>query len=245
VGKRFIPQIGRLTAFVDASDKAILAGLKEQLPATGVLSDVALGHLTKYLKQARFSVLEQMVKTRLNSTLSMVMDINLKQTRRLIFDIFFGNFYGQDVWVNRRAFNVIYELSVFNKASREKSIRNKFSGDVAMQSLLLEGCLELNAVAEEARTMGTTLWYDSTDAAEKRMMKVVACGQFNTCAKLLEYVLDLEQTMKEEQALPEGQRTIRFPPEEQKLFDRVKGQLLEDWMTFKGNPYFVFEAMRK
>jgi len=245
VGKRSIPQIGRLTSFLGASDKEILASFKEQLPAAGVLSDTALGSLGKYLKQAPFSVLEHMIKTRLNSGLSMVMDINLKQTRRLIFDIFFGNFYGQDVWVNRRAFNVIYELSVFNKASRERSIRNKFPDDAAVQSLLLDGCLELNAVAEEARTMGTTLWYDHVDATEKRMMKVVACGQFNTCAKLLEYVLDLEQTMKEEASLPEGQRTIQLSAEELAKFELVNGQLLEDWKAFKGNPYFLFEELAK
>ncbi|HVW61571.1 MAG TPA: patatin-like phospholipase family protein [Puia sp.] len=245
VGKRFVPQIGRLSAFLDASDKAVLNSLKEQLPAAGVLSDSALGSLTKYLKQARFSVLEQMLKTRLNSTLSMVMDINLKQTRRLIFDIFFGNFYGQDVWVNRRAFNVIYELSAFNKASREKSIRNKFPGDAAAQSLLLDGCLELNAVAEEARAMGTTLWYDHTDAKEKKLMKVVSCGQFTTCGKLLEYVLDLEQTMKEEAGMPEGQRTIQLLPEARVEFDKVKAQLLEDWGKFKSDPYFLYKEMDK
>jgi len=245
VGKRFIPQIGRLSAVLDASDKAILASFKEQLPAAGVLSDEALGSLTKYLKQARFSVLEQMLKTRLNSTLSMVMDINLKQTRRLIFDIFFGNFYGQEVWANRRAFNVIYELSTFNKASREKSVENKFPGDTATQSLLLDGCLELNAVAEEARNMATTLWYDHMDAAEKKMMKVVACGQFTTCGKLLEYALDLEQTMKEEAALQEGQRSIQMSMEERALFDGIRRQLERDWNAFKKNPYFLYEEMDK
>ena len=221
----------------------MLASLKAQLPAASALSDSALGSLTKYLKRANFSVLEQMAKTRLNSTLSMVMDINLKQTRRLIFDIFFGNFYGQDVWENRRLFDVIYELSTFNRASRERSIRNKFPGNPDAQALLLEGCLELNAVGEEARTMGTTLWYDHDDAKEKRMMKVVACGQFTTCAKLLEYVLDLEQTMRTEAALPEGQRSIQFSPEDKAIFDQVKGQLLEDWKKFKGDPYFVYKSM--
>lgn len=245
LGKRFIPQIGRLSAFLDASDKAVLTSLKEQLPAAGVLSDESLGSLTKYLKQARFGVLEQMLKTRLNSTLSMVMDINLKQTRRLIFDIFFGNFYGQDVWMNRRAFNVIYELSSFNKASRERSIGKKFAGNAAVQSVLLDGCLELNAVAEEARNMGTTLWYDHTDAKDKKMMKVVACGQFTTCGKLLEYVLDLEQTMKEEQALPEAQRTIQLSPEDKVIFERIKEQLESDWDVFKTEPYFLYEDMDK
>ncbi|HVU53508.1 MAG TPA: patatin-like phospholipase family protein [Puia sp.] len=243
VGKHFIPQIGKLSALLDASDKSMLASLKTQLPAAGVLSDSSLGSLTKYLKKAPFGVLEQMVKARTNSTLSMVMDINLKQTRRLIFDIFFGNFYGQDVWENRRAFDVIYELSVFNRASRERSIKSKFPNNQEAQSLLLDGCLEINAVAEDARNMGTTLWYDKKDSADKRMMKVVACGQFTTCAKLLEYVLDLEQTMKSEASLPEERKSIQLSEKERGIFDGVKTQLLEDWNKFKGDPYFVYKQL--
>ncbi|OJW58536.1 MAG: hypothetical protein BGO55_24965 [Sphingobacteriales bacterium 50-39] len=243
IARRSIPQIGQLSDFLNSSDKSFQESLKEQLPAVTVLSGSALSSLIKYLKKSRFSVLEQMLKTRVNSTLSMVMDINLKQTRRLIFDIFFGNFYGKDVWENRRAFDVIYELSTYNKASREKSIKNKFQNNQDAQSLLLEGCLEINAVAEDARTMGTTLWYDHNDAAEKRMMKVVACGQFTTCAKLLEYVLDLEQTMKSETSLPEERKSIQLSAKERAIFDGVKAQLLDDWKKFKNDPYFVYKSM--
>jgi hypothetical protein len=180
---------------------------------------------------AKFSVLEQMVKTRLNSTLSMVMDVNLKQTRRLIFDIFFGKFYGDDIWKDRRAFDVIYELSDYNRISREGFIKDKFSSDDATCTLLLDGCVQLNGVAEDARNMGTTLWYDTKDSRDDRMMKVVACGQFTTCAKLLEYVLELEQ------------KKIELSPEQRKIFDGVKTQLLEDWKNFKGDPYFVYKQL--
>jgi len=243
IARRSIPQIGQLSEFLNSSERSFQESLKEQLPSVNVLSDSALGSLIKYLKKSRFNVLEQMLKTRVNSTLSMVMDINLKQTRRLIFDIFFGNFYGQDVWENRRAFDVIYELSTYNKASRERSLKKKFPDNQEAQSLLLDGCLEINAVAEDARNMGTTLWYDKKDSAEKRMMKVVACGQFTTCAKLLEYVLDLEQTIKSETSLPEERKSIQLSAKEHAIFDGVKVQLLEDWKKFKGDPYFVYKSM--
>lgn len=239
VGRRISPPIKALSDFLDASDESILISLKKQLPAAGVLSDSALGSLMKYLKMAKFSVLEQMVKTRLNSTLSMVMDINLKQTRRLIFDKFFG----QDEWKNRRAFDVIYELSEQNKSSREDQIRRKFKSDVAAQSLLLDGCLQLNDVAENARNMGTTLWYDKKDSEDDRMRKVVACGQFTTCAKLLEYVLDLEQTIKNEAALPEERKSIQLSEKEKTIFDGVKAQLMEDWKEFKSDPYFIYKQL--
>jgi hypothetical protein len=76
-------------------------------------------------------------------------------------------------------------------------------------------------------------------------MKVVSCGQFTTCGKLLEYVLDLEQTMKEEAGMPEGQRTIQLLPEARVEFDKVKAQLLEDWGKFKSDPYFLYKEMDK
>jgi len=192
--------------------------------------------MVKYLKGARIGVLEQMLKTRVGSMLSLLLDINLKQTRRLIFDIFFGNFYGKDIWGNRRVFNVIYELSLFNITSRESNIRSKF--DAADADLLLKGCTKLNSVAEVASTMGTTLWYDHQDAASKRMDKVVACGQFTTCAKMLEYVLALEKILERETSLPSADRTLSFGDFDQQLFVAMRKQLEDDWKAFKEDPFF-------
>jgi hypothetical protein len=239
VKRRKYPLIRDLSDFLNSSDENALASLKKQLPAAGILSDNALGSLLKYLKMAKFSVVEQMLKTRLNSGLSMVMDVNLKHTRRLIFD----KFYGQDIWNNRRSFDAIYELSEFNKVSRTGLITEKFKSDAAACSLLLDGCLQLNVIAENARNMGTSLWYDKDDSAEDRMMKVVACGQFTTCAKLLEYVLELEQTMRDEAALPEDKKSILLPDQQRKILDGVKSQLLADWEKFKLEPYFVYNSM--
>ena len=93
--------------------------------------------------------------------LSMILDVNLKQTRRLIFDLFYGAFYGEKIWQNRRVFNVIYELSTLNMESRKQSISSKFAGKLAGTSddpvpLLTDGCHMLNEITERARTMGTT-----------------------------------------------------------------------------------------
>lgn len=230
------PLIGKLTGFFGASNRELVASLKEGAPAIANFSDEALGSMVKYLKGARLGVLEQMLKARVGSMLSLLLDINLKQTRRLIFDIFFGNFYGRDVWGNRRVFNVIYELSLFNITSRESTIRNKFSGNKDAADLLLKDCTKLNSVAEVARTMGTTLWYDHQDAVSKRMDKVVACGQFTTCAKMLEYVLGLEKILDQEKTWPVANKTIQFGPQDMLLFQSIKKQLEEDWKAFKEDP---------
>jgi hypothetical protein len=265
------PLIGKLSDLTGASDQQIVASLKEGVPAIANFSDQALGSMVKYLKAAPISALEQMGKARLDSMLSLLLDVNLKQTRRLIFDIFYGNFYGEDIWTNRRVFNVIYELSLFNIVSRESTIRKKFlpkppavvdgtasspgtasalvaPGTVSVPpdqwseycvALLLQKCEKLNSVAEQARTMGTTLWYDQQDAESERMDKVVACGQFTTCAKMLEYALSLEETMKLEEHLPLDKRTLQFGDFDKTLFSLIRQQLEEDWKKFKTDPFFM------
>ncbi len=248
------PLIGKLSDIFGASDKEIVSSLKEEVPAVANFSDEALGSMVKYLKGARFGVLEQMGKARVGSMLSLLLDINLKQTRRLIFDIFFGNFYGSDIWGNRRVFNVIYELSLFNIASRESTIRKKFSSkDYSLpvplpndhwgkdcEELLLNGCAKLSSVAEQARTMATTLWYDKEDSDSRRMDKVVACGQFTTCAKLLEYALVLERILVQEESLPLAGRTLQFGDFDRELFGKIRLQLEDDWKKFKADPLFMY-----
>lgn len=247
------PLLEKLSGAFNASDKETISTLKEGIPSLVGFSDTALGSMIKYLKGAKIGVLEQMGKARVGSMLSLLLDINLKQTRRLIFDIFFGSFYGKEIWANRRVFNVVYELSLFNIASRESTIRNKFEQkDLALtvpvpgdswarncENLLLEGCTKLSSVAEQARTMGTTMWYDKEDSDSKRMDKVVACGQFTTCAKMLEYALVLERILEQEASFPPEKKTLQFGDFDLDLFRKMRRQLEDDWKAFKTDPFML------
>jgi predicted acylesterase/phospholipase RssA len=250
------PLFSWLSGAFTAKEQEVVAYLKEQAPAVAGFSDKFILSLKQAFEGARFGVLEQMLKARLGSVLSMVMDINLKQTRRLIFGTFYGDFYGKDIWQHRRLFDVIYELSQFNTEGRARSFDNKFNWkdvpDAAKtetlgnwlattRKLLLEGCQKLNAVAEEARTMGTTLWYDEKDSNNQRMKKVIACGQFTTCAKLLEYTMELEMQMMIDTAISTPAKTIEFTKEEE-IFKKVKAKLLDDWNAFKEEPYFMYKT---
>jgi len=71
------------------------------------------------------------------------------------------------------------------------------------------------------------------------MKKVIACGQFTTCAKLLEYSLEIELKMKREASLPAAERTILFSDEDLNIFNVVKKQLEDDWKQFKLQPDFL------
>ncbi|HEY8971580.1 MAG TPA: patatin-like phospholipase family protein [Puia sp.] len=250
------PLFSWLSGAFTAKPQEVVAYLKEEAPAVAGFSDKFILSLMKAFEGARFGVLEQMLKARLGSVLSMVMDINLKQTRRLIFDTFYGTFYGKDTWQHRRLFDVIYELSQFNTVGRARSIKEKFDWEdvpaaaktdplkdwlAKTQKLLLEDCQKLNAVAEEARTMGTTLWYDEKDSNSQRMKKVIACGQFTTCAKMLEYTLELEMKMMIDASMPGATSTIQFAPGDMDIFNKVKMQLERDWDAFKKEPYFMYK----
>ncbi|GAA3951730.1 hypothetical protein GO495_12645 [Chitinophaga oryziterrae] len=223
---------------LQSSEEDLIKLIKKQVPSTENFSDNTLSLLLKYLKRSRIGVLELMLKTRLNSVLSMVMDINLKQTRRLIFNIFYGDFYDNNKLGSRGVFNVIYELSLQNKHGRQKFLRNKFGKDIP---LLTEGCEALNKVAESARTVETSLWYDKEDQKNKRINDVVACGQFTTCAKLLEYIFFVEKTLND----PKKANTIVLDAEQLVIFKSVKEQLLRDWERFKIDPYFQVIAYNR
>jgi predicted acylesterase/phospholipase RssA len=242
------PLISWLSGAFTAKPKEVVAYLKEEVPSISGFSDNFMLSLLNALNGAKFGVLEQMVKARFGSVLSMVMDINLKQTRRLIFGMFYGEFQGDGTWQHRRVANFIYDLSQFNIVARTGNIQKKFKavkGDPqeswinTTRDLLLKDCQKLNAVAEEARTMGTTLWFDKNDSEKKRMRKVIACGQFTTCGKLLEYVLEIELKMKREASLPEPDRTVIFTDGELALFNEIKRQLADDWAQFKSQPEFL------
>jgi predicted acylesterase/phospholipase RssA len=242
------PIIGQVQQWATFSNQQIADALAAQVPAVKNFSVENIELFITYIRQAPLGVLSQLGIARLNSLLSMAMDINLKQTRRLIFDLFYGEFQEQSPWQNRQVFNVIYELSSFNNSGRTMNFKRNFGKFKKLdaqwyegcQKLLMEGCDKLNQVAEGARTMGTTLWFDKKDADEDRLKTVVACGQFTTCLKLLEYILLTEKKMQTETGLPESQRTIIFDVANLALFNRIKEQVTADWTRFKGDPFFLY-----
>jgi hypothetical protein len=247
------PLLKRITRLFNASDRQLVTTIKEGLPAVGNFSDDSIQLLVKYLKDSPVGVVEQMLSARVNSMLSLVLEVNLKQTRRLIFD----SFYDNAKWDNRRVFNVIYELSLFNKVARESKIVKKFGGyttddekadaiwSKACIELLTKGCEQMISIAEDARTMGTTLWYDSKDARNDRMKKVIACGQFTTCAKMLEYALVTERLLDIEDKKKPVRRALDFSDHGRAMFKELRQKLELDWIQFKKDPYFVYNAYGK
>jgi len=185
-------------------------------------SDEILKKLYDYLRKTRVGVLEQMIKNRLSSSATMLLDINLKQVRRLINDIFYSN----DLFEDRRCTNYIYEYSAQNFTSKSAGINKRKKWSQADKNIMLPSSA-MRAVAETAREMGTTLWFDSDDRKQEKLEKLVACGRFTVCGSLLEYVLDLKYN-------PQAWNIL--PPNTQQEIQALEKQLREDWQKFLIDP---------
>jgi hypothetical protein len=196
-----------------------------------VLPQSIVQKLLDFLTTARLNILVQMLEARATSVVSMVSDVNLKQVRRLIFEMF----YEAACWENRRVPNFIYELSSHNAATRSNRLNSKGrSGWTASdedKQLLLAGLEAIHPVAEEARTMGTTLWFSEQDIKDQKLQKIIATGQFTTCMNLLEYIISLER------------KRVAFDADAKTKLKDLKALLIRDMNEFKADPYFLYNQL--
>jgi len=202
------------------------------IPLRKSFSNEIITKLTDYLQQTRLNILEQMLKARLFSVKTMVLDVNLKQVRRLIFNLF----YEDERWENRRQSNFIYDLSLHNKESREHRIENesrlKWKVSDEEKHLLLNDLDRLYAIAERARRVGTTLWFEEKHNTKNTFLEdIVQTGQFTTCANLLEYLLSLRA------------KNIALSEDGLKRRDYLIKKLSDDFNNFKNTPDFLWKEL--
>jgi hypothetical protein len=87
----------------------------------------------------------------------------------------------------------------------------------------------MEKVANEARAMGTTLWFDESDVKGEKRDKIIATGQFTICYNLIKHILRLEvldNKYKSDAAL-----------------QKFKEQLMQDFEKFKSAPLFMIENL--
>jgi hypothetical protein len=198
---------------------------------SAILPQRIIQKLLDFLTSARLNVLTQMLEARATSVVSMVSDVNLKQVRRLIFEMF----YDAECWENRRVPNFIYELSSYNAAARGNRLNSKgrlgWNPTGEDKALLLEGLEAISPVAEEARVMGTTLWFSEQEQQAGKLKTLIATGQFTTCVNLLEYIISLER------------KKVPFDDEGKKRLQDLKKRIIEDLEAFKADPYFLYNEL--
>jgi Patatin-like phospholipase len=166
-----------------------------------------------YFFKIRTSVLIEMLAARAESVLKMTTSIFMIQIRRLSYKLF----YEHPEWENRRVSVLIYELSTKGFPDTEKRLKKKLP-----QSLIeiLTPAEKLSVLAQQAREMDTTLWFDENNMDKRD--KIIATGQFTMCFNLLVYLFEIEEVKPLSDSLK-----------------KLKQDLTNDWIEFNKNPMWM------
>jgi predicted acylesterase/phospholipase RssA len=194
------------------------AGTRELFNINPKFTDKIFGLLRKYLGRNTITMLLYLAKDRIKSLMTMINDVNLKQVRRLIQE----NFYSNPLLKNRRCSNAIYDYSLINKVAHEEHLEKKEYWP-QLDKDLMKPSDHLMKMAEQARTMDTTLWFDEEDQKSNRLQTIITCGKFTTCGNLIEYLFDLKYNLSFWNTLDQDVR--------QEL-EKLLSELIEDWKCF-------------
>lgn len=157
--------------------------------------------------------LKEFLLTRVKSVFILANDVYLKQIRRLYYE----RLYSDPDYKNRVIQNAIYDLSKA-KFNKQKPIQTKPYDPPPPSDVMKD-------VAEKARTMGTTLWFDAHHERDKIKDCVIATGQFTTCYNLLKYIKKINHVKEQDDLTPE----IKV----------LEQQLEEQYNAFLNNPMIM------
>ncbi|MCH2196466.1 patatin-like phospholipase family protein [Kordia sp.] len=172
-------------------------------------------------KKLSVGLVQRMLTERISSTVIMVNDIFLKQIRRLNYRLL----YSDPDLRHRIITSTVYELNGEKTAYSKSFSFNKNVSPAPSDALKHTGLI--------ASEMPTTLWWDENDIKNNRMDSLIACGQFTSCYKLMDYILKLKKNKK-----------IKLSEEETTAIDALYTDLENDWKQFNTNPMFYIESLK-
>lgn len=166
-----------------ASIILILITLITGLPSRLGVPDAFVPTLGK-LRTWPMGLYENLLINRASSLVKMALDVFLKGGRRAQYN----NLYTDNAWKNRLIMNAIYELKPTEPILETK--KNNGSLDKRLWPTP-----EMQEIAEQSSSMGTTLWFSQDELTEGMLDNIIACGQFTMCWNLLEYLDKIEIEM--------------------------------------------------
>lgn len=188
---------------------------------------------------------EPLLMDRLNSLLSLLLDVFLKVVRRLNY----AKVYDNEDWQYRRMSNLIRELTEEDFTSPVKQPNKPAEGPVVVTASETPGARtlkgayqdivgpEIKKIAEEASNFGTTLWFTDKEQLDDMLGKLVATGQFTMCYNMLDYLEKLLFTP--------GNGYEKTDRETKEILETMHQKCLEDWNMFKETPLFLLMEMGK
>jgi len=173
----------------------------------------------------RFGTYENLLKNRISSVVSMVSEVFMKQIRRREYRLVYDKESG---WNTRLIMNAVYELT-----EKQTKYRNgkKESQDISAE--LKNVSKELMAVAENAKSMGTTLWFtpdEINDDKTSKLNALIAAGQFTACYNLLEYIEKILWSKEHESEY------MAYTSQQQARIKALYDKMMEDWKKFNAEP---------
>lgn len=189
--------------------------------SSGMLS-IALRYLD-YFEKLPLATLWPMISTRINSSVQLVGDLFLKQIRRIQYN----GLFDQPILRDRAIACLVYEFSKAHESRRLKNLASRDAGWWPMMKNILMPSPELQKMVDEARVMGTTLWFSKED--EQKKDQLIATGQVTTCYSLIKHIKRLQV----------NDPAYETDPSLSKLLD----ELLKDWIRFQTNPLFMIDKL--
>lgn len=175
--------------------------------------------------------IEPLVFDRLNSLVTLLMDVFLKVVRRLNY----SDLYNDKKFAYRRVSNLIKELTEDNFVETQVRTKNEGVDKVDTKSIsMLKGTYDevvgskIKAVAQEASSFGTTLWFTEDHQLQNMLDKLVATGQFTMCYNLLDY---LEQIL-----FVKNNGFEALESQTQNELRTLYETIVKDWKAFKEDP---------
>ncbi|MBD2702813.1 patatin-like phospholipase family protein [Spirosoma sp. BT702] len=209
--------------------------LREILVAKApLLDDHDIWSMLKFFARLPFGTIAGMLTDRIGTVVILASDLFLKRIRRADYQ----QLYEDHAWRFRLTSNFIYDLSTGNKENRDfqnqKGVKPGEKDWRGNDVDRLTPSTELSDVAEKARLMDTTLWFDKDH--QKRLGDVTATGQFTTCYNLIQYLYRLQlQTDTYAQLSDDVKQSI----------EELRTQLLADWDRFQADPCWLYNQVNR
>ncbi|SEO54751.1 Patatin-like phospholipase [Mucilaginibacter gossypiicola] len=234
----FIPSLLALVSWLAIQVKLLLTRISANRERS-TWSLMLLSYAGYFLK-LRLSALIQMLTARLKSVLMITSDIYLKQIRAH----YYSQLYADPATHYLVVSNAIYDLSqVKQKAAtgipvvQQKTANPDDEAGELQLDKVAPPSASLVGIAEKARVMATTLWFDKYQRKDNSKAAVVATGQFTTCYNLLKHLYAKQQRVK----LQDANQPATQPAETWTTADaQLKTTMETDWKRFNEDPFWLY-----
>lgn len=221
---------------------------KENVHQTKSTWGIIFFRYVKYFLKLRLGLISQMIEARLKSVFMITSDVYLRQIRAH----YYSKLFSDDKFRNIVVTNAIYDLSLVKQNARnreehsEKENGNTLAGRESLSGkTVLESSNKIIQVAEKARLVATTLWFDEHSRGNDEKAAVVATGQFTLCYNLIKHLIKVRERAL---LVPSVTEPVQNDSSKQ-VFDQdttlLLEMLLKDWERFNEDPFWLYKQSFK